>query len=87
MPYKDICIALAKHYPATLVKVVGMMTGTTPGGRYVRYLEYVLDTQTSWYREMVNAYKARQKIPAIKALRSGTGMGLKEAETFVETML
>jgi predicted oxidoreductase len=87
IPYKDICIALAKHYPATLVKVVGMLTGTTPVGRYLKYLAYELDTQATWYQEMVEEYKTGQKIPAIKALRNSTGMSLMAAKTFVETKL
>ena len=87
LDHKAVCVFLAKHYPGILVKIVGELSGTIPGSRYLKYMEFSLDTQAPWYSEMKEAYKTGQKIPAIKTLRTATGMGLMDAKTFVETKL
>lgn len=80
-----MCLAFAKYYPATFVKVAALVGA---GAGTIEFERYHIDTQAPWYAEARSLIRAGRKIEAIKTVRNNVfGMNLLEAKNFVEQKL
>jgi glutamate synthase domain-containing protein 1 len=82
-----MCTAFAKYYPATFVKVAGLV-GVGAGSRYIDFERYHIDMQAPWYAEARSLMRDGRKLEAIKLARNNVfGMTLVDAKNFIEQKL
>jgi hypothetical protein len=71
---KEIALTLAKDEPIKFIEIYKKLNPS-----------YMAEPpKPEWYKVARGYMNSEQKIPAIKEVRNGTGMGLKEAKDYVE---
>lgn len=74
---RGIVLTLAKDDPIRFIEIYKKLNPS-----------YVAEpAKPEWYRLAKGYMEAGQKIAAIKEVRTGTGMGLKEAKDYVEALM